>query len=122
MSGVAIGVSTWIWVSPLTDGRLTALAPRLAAWGFDLVELPVEGPGDWDPAMARALLSQHGLGAAVCAVMAPGRDLLDADAAVVLATQDYLRGCIDAAAAVGAAVVGGPIYSATGRVWRTAAA
>jgi D-psicose/D-tagatose/L-ribulose 3-epimerase len=117
MSETVIGASTWIWVSPLDDERLAELVPRLAGWGFDLVELPVESPGDWDPSFARSLLSRHGLRAGVCAVMAPGRDLCDVDAATVVATQDYLRGCVDAAAAVGAGVVAGPMYAATGRVW-----
>ena len=110
-----IGANTWIWVSPLDDERLAALAPRIRELGFDLVELPVENPGDWDPARTADLLAALGLGATVCAVMPPERDLVVADRATVSATQTYLRACIDAAAAVGSPVVGGPIYSAVGR-------
>ena len=50
--------------------------------------------------------------------MAPGRDLVAADASTVASTQDYLRACVDLAAAVGAAAVCGPFYAATGRTWR----
>jgi D-psicose/D-tagatose/L-ribulose 3-epimerase len=46
------------------------------------------------------------------------RDLLADDPAVVAATADYLRGCIDVATTVGAGVVAGPIYSSVGRTWR----
>src|SRR5688572_8664286 len=113
-----IGANTWIWVSPPTDERLAALAPRIRDWGFDLIELPVENPGDWDPARTSELLAGLGLGATVCAVMPPDRDLLVADRATVAATQDYLRACVDAAATVGSPVVGGPIYSAVGRTWQ----
>jgi D-psicose/D-tagatose/L-ribulose 3-epimerase len=113
-----IGASTWIWASPLTDERLAALAPRLAAWGFDVVELPVEDPADWDPARAAEVLAAAGLGPTVCAVLGPGRELVAADAATVAATQGYLRTCVDLAAAVGAPVVGGPMYASVGRVWR----
>ncbi len=42
-----IGANTWVWVSPLTDDRLAELAPRLAGWGFDVAELPIEELGDW---------------------------------------------------------------------------
>ena len=112
-----IGVNTWVWVSPPTDARLAALAPRIREWGFDIIELPVENPGDWDPDRTADLLAGLGLGATVCAVMPPGRDLLVEDPAVVASTQAYLRFCIDAAATVGSPVVGGPVYSAVGRTW-----
>jgi D-psicose/D-tagatose/L-ribulose 3-epimerase len=57
----SIGVNTWVWVSPLTDDELARLAPRIAGWGFDVIELPVERPGDWDPGKAAAVLAEHGL-------------------------------------------------------------
>jgi D-psicose/D-tagatose/L-ribulose 3-epimerase len=113
-----LGANTWIWASPLTDERLADLAPRIAGWGFDVIELPVESVGDWDPARAADLLAGLGLGATVCAVMAPGRDLVATFPAARAETQDYLRGVVDAAATVGSAVVAGPMYASTGRTWR----
>jgi D-psicose/D-tagatose/L-ribulose 3-epimerase len=112
------GANTWIWVSPLTDADLVVLAPRVAAWGFDVIELPVENPGDWDPGRTARLLADLGLGATVCAVMPPGRELVAAPSDVVATTQDYLRRCVDAAAAVGSGVVAGPMYASVGRTWR----
>ncbi|GGM74583.1 sugar phosphate isomerase/epimerase family protein [Dactylosporangium sucinum] len=115
----AIGANPWIWSSPVDDAALAAIVPRLAAWGFDAVELPIEQVGDWDPARASDLLAEHGLRAAgVCAVTPPGRDLVNTDAATVASTQAYLKACADAAAAVGAPCVGGPVYAAVGRTWR----
>lgn len=67
----AIGVNTWVWTSPLDDPALVELAAKAAAEGFDVLELPVENPGDWDPAAAARVLSDHGLGASVCLVMPP---------------------------------------------------
>ncbi len=116
-----IGANTWIWVSPPTDERLAELVPRIAGWGFDVVEIPVEQPGQWDPARTATLLADHGLGASVCAVMPDGRDLTVDDAEVVRATQDYLRTCVDVAATVGSGVVGGPMYAPVGRTWRIGA-
>ncbi|RKN48648.1 sugar phosphate isomerase/epimerase family protein [Micromonospora endolithica] len=112
-----IGANTWIWVSPLTDARLAALAPRIHAWGFDVIELPVESPGDWDPDRAADLLAGLGLGATVCAVMSADRDLVTDDAEVVRRTGDYLRYCVRVAARVGAGVVAGPMYAPVGRTW-----
>lgn len=114
----AIGVSTWVWTSPLRDGTLAELAARTAGWGFDVLELPVEHVGDWDPARAARVLADHGLAATVCLVMPPGRELVAADAATVAATQDYLRRVVDVAAEVGSPVIGGPAYASVGRTWR----
>ncbi len=117
-----IGANTWIWASPLTDAGVTQLLPKLSAWGFDLAELPVENVGDWDPARAAGVLLKHGLGATVCAVMPPGRELVAADRETIAATQDYLRSCVAAAATVGSGVVAGPLYASAGRMWRVEAA
>ncbi|MEU6798192.1 sugar phosphate isomerase/epimerase family protein [Nonomuraea wenchangensis] len=114
----SIGVNTWVWVSPLTDAELARLAPRIAGWGFDVVELPVERPGDWDPGRAAALLAEHGLAASVVLVMPPGRELVAASSRTVRDTQDYLRHCVDVAATVGSPVIGGPAYASVGRTWR----
>jgi D-psicose/D-tagatose/L-ribulose 3-epimerase len=51
-------------------------------------------------------------------VMAPGRDLVLAEASVIAETQRYLSACIALAAEVGAGAVCGPFYSSTGRLWR----
>jgi D-psicose/D-tagatose/L-ribulose 3-epimerase len=114
----AVGVNTWVWTSPLTDAALAGLAPRIAAWGFDVVELPVENPGDWDPVRAKALLDDLGLAASVVLVMGAGRELVAADATTVLSTQDYLRHVVDVAEAVGSPVIAGPAYASVGRTWR----
>jgi len=117
-----IGVNTWVWTSPLTDAGVSDLLRRIAGMGFDAVELPLENPGDLTAPVVAEALAETGLTPYVVGAMAPGRDLVDADADTVAATQDYLRACIDFAAGVGAASVCGPFYAATGRVWRMDAA
>lgn len=118
----AVGVNPWVWTSPVDDEALAELIPRIASFGFDAVELPIEQPGDWDPVRTRDLLAAYGLVAAgVCAVTPPGRDLVDAAPAVVESTVAYLMGCVASAAAVGAPCVGGPVYAAVGRTWRMSA-
>ncbi len=114
----AIGANTWIWTSPPLQERVAEIAPRVAGWGFDLLELPVEEPGQWDPDTVAELLAGLGLGASVCAVMPPGRELVATDPDTVRRTQDYLRTCVDAAATVGSRVVAGPVYASVGRCWR----
>jgi D-psicose/D-tagatose/L-ribulose 3-epimerase len=113
-----VGVNTWVWTSPLTDAALAELAAKAAAWGFDVLELPVENQGDWSPGRAATVLGDLGLGATVCLVMPHGRELVGADAATVKSTQDYLFGVVDAAATVGSRVIAGPAYASVGRTWR----
>ncbi|WP_435744495.1 sugar phosphate isomerase/epimerase family protein [Nocardioides sp. SYSU DS0663] len=117
-----IGVNTWVWTSPLTDAGLPALLERIAGLGFDAVELPLEEADHLDPARTAAAVRDAGLAPYVVGAMAPGRDLVATDPATVSRTQDYLRRCVDLAAAVGAPSVCGPFYAATGRVWRMSAA
>ncbi|GAA1945102.1 sugar phosphate isomerase/epimerase [Brevibacterium antiquum] len=111
-----IGVNTWVWTSPLTTANLGDLVDRARRFGFGLLELPVESPGDWNPNTAAEVLAGYEMGARTVGAMGPGRDLIDplyrAD------TQDYLRHCVDVALAVGSPTVAGPFTAATGRVWR----
>lgn len=113
-----IGVSTWVWTSPLDDSTLAELAGRVATMGFDVLELPFEQLDDWEPARASDVLGRHGLTATTCAVMSDGRDLTTGDGGITRDTQAYLVGCIERAAAVGAGVVAGPMYAPVGRTWR----
>lgn len=115
MSTWPIGANLWIWDSPVTNGVIRERAPQVAAMGFDAIELPLESPDDWGAADVRPILDAHGLGATVCAAMGPGRDLTTEDGATVMATQAYLRACVERAAGIGARVVAGPIYAPTGR-------
>ena len=118
MTPPPIGANTWIWESPITDETLSSLAPRLRAWGFDMVELPIENLGDWDPARTAELLAANGLGASICIAMAPGRELCATDARTISDTQSFLLRCIDAAVTIGSDVIAGPIYASVGRTWR----
>ncbi|MGW6171874.1 sugar phosphate isomerase/epimerase family protein [Arthrobacter sp. NPDC055138] len=116
-----IGVNTWVWQSPLTDDVLPQLLAKIAGMGFDAVELPLENPGDFTAGTARDALAATGLKPYLVGAMAPGRDLVLADAESVQATQDYLSACIDLAHELGAPAVCGPFYAGTGRVWRMGA-
>ncbi|CAM3201412.1 sugar phosphate isomerase/epimerase family protein [Stackebrandtia soli] len=113
-----LGVNTWVWTSPLTDDSLARLAPRVADWGFDVIELPVEQVGGFDAAKAATLLDGLGLRATVVLVMGGDRQLVAADTATITGTVDYLRHVADVAATVGSPVIAGPAYASVGRTWR----
>ena len=112
-----LGVSTWVWVSPLTTELLEGLVPRIAGFGFDHVEVPPEQPGDIDYLRARDLVQEYDLGISIVAVMAADRDLLHDDPVLRENAAAYVRHCIDAAETMGAKRIVGPFYSAVGRLW-----
>jgi D-psicose/D-tagatose/L-ribulose 3-epimerase len=118
---VRIGVNAWVWSSPVTTAELEALLPRVADLGFDWIELPIEGEHDLDYGRAAAMLREGGMGVSVCAVIGPDRDLIHPDEAVRANGVAYVRHCIEAAAALGARNVVGPLYSAVGRTWQMTA-
>ena len=113
-----IGISTWVWESPLTDFNLPGLLAKIAGLGFDAVELPLENDGDLTSATVLESLAANGLKPFVVGAMAPGRDLVGADPASVERTQAYLSACISLASGIGSPTVCGPFYAQTGRVWR----
>lgn len=116
------GVNTWVWTAPLTTERLEDLVPKVAGMGFDMVEFPLEGIGDFDYDRARTLTAEYGLSASTCAAMGPDRDLVHPDEAVRKNGVAYLRQAIEATQQVGATNLVGPIYSAVGRKWKASPA
>ena len=87
--------------------------PQFARWkaaGFDFVELLVPEPGELDLSLARRALDDAGLGCVLAARVNLDRNLTSDDAARRQAGRDYLRFAVDVAQALGATVVGGPLY------------
>lgn len=107
-----VGINTWVWDSPPSNALMARVAPLAKSMGFDVLELPVEQAGDWDPELVGGLLRTYGLGATMCAAMAPGRDYTKPE--TVAATNDYLHWCVDALSACGGGALGGPLYAPVG--------
>lgn len=112
MSAVSpIGIISMFYVRPFQAEHL-ALLPAMKAAGCDFVELLVPEPGELDLAEARAAIGRAGLGCVLAARVNPARDVSSADPAAHAAGVAYLKSCVDSARALGAAIVGGPIYGA----------
>jgi D-psicose/D-tagatose/L-ribulose 3-epimerase len=113
----AIAANTWIWQSPLTDASLDGLLDKVAAMGFDAVELPLETTSDFGVDHAQHALRRTGLRAVTVGVMPDYRNLIATDAETVQRTQQYLIEGIDIASALGSTTLCGPFYSSVGRAW-----
>jgi D-psicose/D-tagatose/L-ribulose 3-epimerase len=116
-----IGITTWIWTSPLNIDRFGEIAPHVARMGFDLLEVPIESTTDLDYARAAPIVKDLGLRTSVCAAMSADRDLIHEDEGIRKNAISYVRHCVDAAQTLGATNVVGPLYSAVGRTWQATA-
>ena len=92
----------------------TALFPALRDMGYDGVELPLFDPARFDAATIRAALRENGLACTVSSALPAGASLLDPGQ--VAAGVRYLRGVLEACAAVGAELLCGPLYAPVGQL------
>lgn len=109
--GNTIGIISMFYARPFGREHF-ALFPRMKQAGCDFIELLVPEPGELDLKETRAALKDHGLGVVLAARVNNTRDLASADPAAHAAGMDYLDECVRVAVALGADLVGGPLYGA----------
>ncbi len=107
------GVNTFIWTAGFDKTHLPLL-PRIKAWGFDGVEVPLFRPGDFAAADIRAGVAANGLECTLCSVLVDGLSLISDDAAVRTKTRQHMKDLIKAGAESGATMIAGPLYSPVG--------
>jgi D-psicose/D-tagatose/L-ribulose 3-epimerase len=115
---VQLGVNAWVWISPLTTEGLAEIVPLVAKMGYDLVEVAIEEPGGYDYVRTGEVIRDHGLGVSLVAAMGPDRDLIHPEKEIRDSGFAYVRHCIEAAQALGATNLAGPLYAAVGRTWK----
>jgi D-psicose/D-tagatose/L-ribulose 3-epimerase len=107
----SIGVISMFYARPFGREHFPTLK-RMKAAGADTIELLVPERGELDLAEARAAIADAGLSVVLAARVNLARDLASPDKAAHEAGVAYLRSCVDTAVALGAAIVGGPLYGA----------
>ncbi len=113
------GVSLWLWTSPVTNDVIEEYAPKIAEFGFDTVELPLEDPTALDCKKARKVIEKNGLTLTTCAAMGGGRDLIHPDKSVRDNGIQYMKDSLDAAEELGSSLFAGPLASEVGRLWQS---
>ncbi len=106
-----IGVISMFYARPFTREHFGCFQ-RMKRAGADVVELLVPEPGELDLGETRAAIADAGLSCVLAARVNLNRDLASGDAGAHHAGITYLETCVDVAAALGAAIVGGPLYGA----------
>lgn len=112
---VKFGVSTWLFTSPFQTSSAKELFPKIAAMGFDKVEIAVEDPALIDGPLVKTALAEHQLEAIVCGAFGSGRDLTHEDPEVHKNCFNYIEQCLDLCALWDTKFFAGPMYSAVGK-------
>ncbi|MEU0465265.1 sugar phosphate isomerase/epimerase [Amycolatopsis sp. NPDC006131] len=110
-----LGLSTFTLASPFSDADCPAAFAKVAGLGYDVIEVCVEDPRLLSARALRDAAAEHGLGVGICGAFGPGRDLSAGDPGDRAVGLDYLRRCVELAAAVGSPHVAGPMYAPTGQ-------
>lgn len=116
-----LGVSVWLWTSPVTTEVIEKYAPKIASMGFDTIEIPLEDPDSIDTGRVVKAIRDSGLGVTTCAAMGGGRDLIHPDRMIRTETMQYMKDSIDIANKIGSKKFVGPMYSEVGRLWKSTA-
>jgi len=106
-----IGIISMFYARPFGPMHL-AMFSRMKATGVDFVELLAPEEGELDLKVTRSALERAGLGVELAARVNLQRDLASSDDAAHEAGVAYLERCVDVAVALGATLIGGPLYGA----------
>lgn len=105
-----IGIISMQFVRPLTGDHFHLFA-NIKDMGFDFIEMLVPEPKDGiDLVAAREALSAAGLDVVLAARVDTQRSISSQDAGARRGGIDYLKRCLECADALGARIVGGPLY------------
>jgi D-psicose/D-tagatose/L-ribulose 3-epimerase len=111
------GISTWVWLSPLTIDGLAKVVPQIEKFGYDSIELGMDYQESLDLARVGEMIRDHNLSVSVCAALGHDCDLIHPDSKLRDNGLRFIKEIIDRARILGASVVGGPFYASAGRLW-----
>jgi len=111
---ISYAVHAYAWTSSWSNRDLPIL-DRAAGLGLDSVEIPLMELDAVDPLAIRERAERAGIGLLTSVACADDTDPSSEDDSVREAAREFLLGCVDATAAMGAQVFTGVTYSALGR-------
>jgi D-psicose/D-tagatose/L-ribulose 3-epimerase len=109
------GVTSYLWSAEFGPDQLSLL-PRIKAWGFDGVEVPLFRPREFASAEIRRGFESEQLECVASSVLTGDLSLISDDASVRRKTVRHLEDVIKAAADAGARIIAGPLYSPVGHL------
>jgi D-psicose/D-tagatose/L-ribulose 3-epimerase len=107
-SGIQIGIISFMWARPFTETDYD-LVDRARTLGFEAFELVMPEPESINFSVLGQHLDASGISSALTARVDEQTDPSSDDPLIRERARKYLRYCIDAAAEMGAGIVGGPL-------------
>lgn len=107
-----IGVHGLVFTGEFDESGLATAARGAHAAGFDLLEVPLAAPEEFDGAQVRTILADNGVAMSASLGLTAQTDLSSQDPAVARRGEDLLRRAIDVVAEAGGEHLCGVIYSA----------
>ena len=108
-----LGVSAFAWTAKFDRSHLR-LVPLIKEMGFSGFEIAMFDPADLAVDDIRRAFETSDLECTVCAILPPGVNPISPDAAVRKTSVQHLVRCIETASALGAKLLGGPLYAPIG--------
>ena len=107
------GVTTYLWSAEFGASQLSIL-PHIKELGFDGAEVPLFRPRDFPAARIRRAFETERLACVASSVLTGDLSLISDEVSVRRRTGQHLEEVVRAAAAAGATLVAGPLYSPVG--------
>jgi D-psicose/D-tagatose/L-ribulose 3-epimerase len=108
-----LGVSAFAWTAKFDRSHLR-LVPLIKEMGFSGFEIAMFDPADLAVEDIRRAFETSDLECTVCAILPPGVNPISPDAAVRKTSVKHLVRCIETTSALGAKLLGGPLYAPIG--------
>lgn len=108
-----VGVSAFAWTSDFGVSHLELL-PVIRELGLQGVEIPMVDPGALPVGSIRGACERNGLACTVCAILPKEVNPISPEREARLRAIQHLKRCIEAAAAMGAKLLGGPLFAPIG--------
>jgi D-psicose/D-tagatose/L-ribulose 3-epimerase len=101
-----------VWAGGWSDAEAERAVASAARIGYDILEIPVMNPDEFDAVHTKALLDKHNIKGAVSLGLAPDADISSVDGAKVRRGAACLSKALAHCATFGGDYLGGVIYSA----------
>ncbi|SFS12404.1 D-psicose/D-tagatose/L-ribulose 3-epimerase [Granulicella pectinivorans] len=108
-----LGISGFAWTANFEERHLSLL-PGVRTMGFEAFEVPLFDPAALPVAAIRRAFEANDLACTLCGILPAGINPISSDPVVRQRSRDHLVRSIEAAAEMGAHLLGGPLFAPIG--------
>ncbi len=108
-----IGISAFAWTARFDRSHL-AILPEMKALGLDAIEIPMFDPALLPIAEIKESFEHYGMECSVCAILPKSFNPISPRLEIRKGAIQHLLDCVEASAAMGATLIGGPLFAPIG--------